>query len=196
MMGYIIAAIILLLVLILFLKVQVEVKIVIKNGKNYSFVIMRILKGLLRLRFNLSLIPSRKTLFQVMINRADSEMEQKSFVKVVTDVFTRLFNAYINYKNRPRHMKSKIKVYSLSVQTCIGTGDAATTALICGGAFAFFYNIAYFLRETYNLQKQQIIVAPNFQRPQIDLDLDCIINFKLGHIIITGMKIFIRKSRR
>jgi len=196
LMGYIIAAIILLLILMLCLKIQVEIKIIIKNGKNYSFIIMRIFRGLLRLRFNLSLIPSGISSVKFTIRKTDSKMEKQSSVKDISRILMRSFDIYKNYNDQLRYMKSKMKVYNLSLQANIGTGDAAATALICGGTFAFFYTFAYFLKEKYNLQNQQIVVVPNFQRPYMDLDLDCIINFKLGHIIIAGMKVLTSKLEK
>lgn len=92
-------------------------------------------------------------------------------------------------------MLSKIKFRNFSVLTRVGVGDAAATALITGGFFTIFSLIINHLENRYDLQKKKIVILPFFQGSVFDIDLDCIIDFKMGHIIITGLRILMKKLK-
>ena len=163
-----------LLLLLLLLRAQLEINIIIKNGRNFSFLIIRMLK-FFRIRMNLSIRQGETGRIALSLRKTDSDMARMAQLRK-------------KYKQQFAYIKSKVKVNNFSVRTRIGTGDAATTALASGGSFAAFSLITLHLQKYYHLDRQKLQVVPYFQGPLFDLDLDCIIYFKIGHIMITGFK--------
>jgi len=184
----------LIFLLILLIKIQVEIKIIIKNGRNYSFVIFRLLR-LLRIRINLSVEKDEKGQAAIFIRKTDSDVHKKTPIEQVFKRIKRMVRIHGKYKEQINYMKSKVKVNSFYVRFRYGTGDAASTALALGGLYAFFSALILYLKQSYKLQKQRLSILPYFQGPMLDLDLDCIINFKIGHIIITGLKMLMKKVK-
>ena len=185
--------ILLTIIILTILRVQVEIKIIIKNGSNFSFIILRLFKGLLRLRINLSIMSGKKGLLSVFMRKTDSKLEHQTPINI--SYLLHLSGFYSRYKNQLAYMMSKIKFRNFSVLTRVGVGDAAATALVTGGFFTIFSLIITHLENRYDLQKKKIVILPFFQGSVFDIDLDCIIDFKMGHIIITGLKILMKKLK-
>ena len=176
-----------LLLLLLLLRAQLEINIIIKNGRNFSFLIIRMLK-FFRIRMNLSIRQGETGRIALSLRKTDSDTEKAASLDYVLDIMARMAQLRKKYKQQFAYLKSKVKVNNFSVRTRIGTGDAATTALASGGSFAAFSLITLHLQKYYHLDRQKLQVVPYFQGPLFDLDLDCIIYFKIGHIMITGFK--------
>lgn len=192
---YVSAALLLIGLLSSLLKVQLEIKVIIKNSKNYSYIIVRLLNGKLRIRVNMSVKPGKNGLFSVTVRKTDSAMENETNFVESMEMFMRMSQMYKKYREQTNYLKSKLKIENFSIYSRVGTGDAAATAIAYGGFFTVFSVIARHLKNRYSLQKQKIVILPFFQGSVFDLDLDCIINFKLGHIMITGMKMLLKNIK-
>ena len=79
-MIYYVFLIIVSLLLLLLLKIQVEIKVIIKDGKNFSFIIIRFLV-FFRLRMNLSLKKDGTSLIALTLRKIDSDTETKPSFK-------------------------------------------------------------------------------------------------------------------
>lgn len=180
--------------LLLWIKIQLEIKVIIKDRRNLSFLIVRLLH-LLRLRVNFSIDREGKRLFSLSLRKNDSEIKEKTSLEQVWKYIRKLVNFYTNHTEPINFMKSKVRVDNFSIRSRIGTGDAASTALAFGSFYAFFSLISSHLNEYYHLQGRKLDILPHFQGPLFDLDLSCIINFRIGHIIITGLKILAKKVK-
>jgi hypothetical protein len=194
LIPYLILFIVLLCLLMILLKIQVEIKVIIKNGQNFSFVIFRLLR-LIRLRMNLSINQDGKGLISLSLRRTELDKEKKASVEQVWNYIKKLLNFYTSNIDQINFMKSKVKINNLYIRTRIGTGDASATALSVGGFYAFFSFLIRHLDEYYHFQKCKLDVLPYFQGSLFDLNLDCIINFKIGNIIITGLKMLTKKVK-
>ena len=182
-----------LLLLLLLRDTQLEINIIIKNGKNFSFIIIRILM-ILRIRLNLSIKQDESGEISLSIKKTDSDMEKQTSIEQALEIMIKMFRRLRTYKQAFDYMKTKIIVNNFSVRTRVGTGNAAATALASGGFYTAFHLITLHLQNYYRLGKQKLKVIPYFNGPLFDLDLDCIINFKIGHIIITGIKIILKSK--
>ncbi len=194
LIPYLMLFIVLLCFLMVLLKIQVEIKIIIRNGQNFSFVIFRLLR-LIRLRMNLSIDQDGKRLISLSLRRTKSGTEKKASVEQAWNYIKKMLNFYTGNIDQINFMKSRVKINNLYIRTRIGTGDASATALSVGGFYAFFSFLIHHLNEYYHFQKWKLDVLPYFQGSLFDLNLDCIINFKIGHIIITGLKMLTKKVK-
>ena len=183
----------LLLLFLLLLKIQIEVKVIIKDGKNFSFAVLRFM-GLFRLRLNLSIGKNKRGDISLTLRKSDSDLDQKTSLEEAWEMLRRLVPLVGKYKEPLRFLKSKIQFHNFSLLTKIGTGDAAVTSLTIGVFYAFFSLVKRILDQNYHLQNSKLVVLPYFQGLLFDLDLDCIINFRFGHIIITGLKMLLKNG--
>lgn len=123
------------------------------------------------------------------------DMDKKASFEQLWDSIKDVFQYYGAHVEPFRYFKRKVKFNNFSVSSRIGTGDAATTAMTIGGCYAFFTTISRYLYRHYHLQKSKLDMQPYFSGPLFDLDLDCIMNFKFGHIIIAGLKLLTKKEK-
>lgn len=183
-----------LLLLLLLLKVQIEVKIIIKNGRNFSYFIIRFL-GFIRLRMNLFLKKNKKGLPSLTFRKNSSSTNKNASLEQFWQTVREFFQFYEAHIEPLRYFKSKVKLDSFSIHSRIGTGDAASTAMTIGGCYAFVTFISRYLYQHYRLQISKLDIIPYFSGPLFDLDLNCIMNFKFGHIIIAGLKLLSKKEK-
>ena len=184
-----------LLVAIIFTETQIEIKLVIKNGKNYSFIVVRLLKGLVNLRLNLSMESGKHTWLKVIIRKTDTSKDYEKTPKKIINKLVRKITFIKKYKKQINYMLSRINFDKLAINTSIGTSDAAVTAMVSGLTMAFMSVLLAYLNNKLYLKNQRILVTPFYQGPIFDLNLDCIIGLKLGHIIVTSIKIGLKKLR-
>ncbi|MFZ3101921.1 MAG: DUF2953 domain-containing protein [Desulfitobacteriaceae bacterium] len=82
----------------------------------------------------------------------------------------------------------------------IGFRDPVQTALVVGSLWAILgTSLARFYRQvTMDTDHPQVQIIPQFQKPGISCEIHCIFKLRLGHIIITGLKLLLifRQARR
>lgn len=184
-----------LFVAIIFTETQIEIKLVIKNGKNYSFIVVRLLKGLVNLRLNLSMESGKHTWLKIIIRKTDTSKDYEKTPKKIINKLVRKITFIKKYKKQINYMLSRINFDKLAINTSISTSDAAVTAMVSGLTMAFMSVLLAYLNNKLYLKNQRILVTPFYQGPIFDLNLDCIIGLKLGHIIVTSIKIGLKKLR-
>lgn len=195
MIFYIIIFSIVFILMLILLKIQIEIKIIIKNGNNHSFIIIRVLKGLIRLRLNLSVFTDENSLLKLSIKKtASPKTKETNFLQLIS-FLQKNFNSLKQYKDHIDYMKSKIKLSKLSISTTIGTGDAAATAFVTGFLMTALSMTFAYIGNKSPLESQKCTVIPYFNGTIFDLKVDCIINFKIGHIIVTGIKMILKKIK-
>jgi len=188
----IILLILLINLLLLFIRIQIEINLIIKNGKYLSYIVLHFLY-LFRIHINLYINPKNKRLISLSLDKKSKNKENTVSIEQIINYFKKTSNLYRNNIKQISFIKSKIKIKDLYLLTRIGTGDAATTALSVGSIYTFFSLLHRYLYENYCLQNLKLEVFPNFRGSMFDLKLNCIINFKIGHIIITSLKMLMNK---
>jgi len=85
---------------------------------------------------------------------------------------------------------SKISLQKLTWSTEVGTGEAGNTGVLVGLIWALKGLILQyiFFGAKKTLGKPKLKVIPNFTRPIMAWDVDCIFDVTCGHIIIGGIK--------
>ncbi len=175
------------LLALLLRKTQLEISIIIRNGKNRSFLILRMLK-FIRIRINLPVRKGKKGRRGTFLHKTDSDRETKFSSEDHLKKIKKMARLRKKAKLSLNYIKSGIEVDHLSVCTRFGTGDAAVTAWLSGGLYFAFSFIVPYLKNNYHLKKQKLQIVPYYRGRMFDLNLDCIIQFKISHIIIAGFK--------
>lgn len=191
-MSILLLLILIIVVIIIFCllaKLEVEIKIILKNGVNYSFLIIRLLRGILRLRINLSFKGLNQNFFSIILRKTDSSLDKETSLEEVFKFFQKNHKRLLSNAGISKYLFSKTEIRSLSLNLEIGTGDAAQTAIISGAIIFIFSTIQFYIRNRYSLGSQILQVIPYFQRQVFNMDLDCIIHLRIGHIIIAGIRI-------
>ncbi|MGI9862175.1 DUF2953 domain-containing protein [Moorella naiadis] len=88
-----------------------------------------------------------------------------------------------------RRFFARVTCQRLRVFLTLGTGEPATTALAYGSAWSLLACLYQNLRHRAHLDllKPELQVTPRFAAPALLGDFNCILTFRLGHIISAGL---------
>jgi hypothetical protein len=79
----------------------------------------------------------------------------------------------------------------IDLKVALGTGDAASTGVVTGALWGIWGALHPLLPPRC---QSRICVQPHFNQRELSLRAQCIFQFKLGHIIFTGLRSFLRYS--
>ncbi|MFE8704180.1 DUF2953 domain-containing protein [Cytobacillus sp. FJAT-54145] len=90
-----------------------------------------------------------------------------------------------------RKFLKKVTVKNLEWQSVIGVGDAAYTGMITGAFWAIKGSIVGLVSNYMKVKVvPNIMITPNFQQAISQTSLKCMIEFRIGHAILAGIKLF------
>lgn len=114
---------------------------------------------------------------------------QRPLFPLLRDFFRESWPKTQEYLGYLRARRNGIALRSLRWETCVGGGDALETALLAGLVWAGKSNLlAYVLHYTGSKGlRPRLAVAPWYKGPRWDMELDCIVTFRPGHIIVGGL---------
>lgn len=179
----------LIIAVILLAELEIEIKIVLKNGVNYSFIVLKLFRGILRFRLNLNLDGSKEGFYSFILRKLDSKLDNKTSLEEVFKLVKKNYKKLPGQADTAKYILSKTRVSNLSLNLELGTGDAAQTAIISGAIAFIFSALQSYIRTRYSLGPQALRVLPYFNHRVFNMDLDCIIHLRIGHIIIAGTRI-------
>ncbi|MGY4689217.1 DUF2953 domain-containing protein [Salibacterium sp. K-3] len=85
---------------------------------------------------------------------------------------------------------NKWKIKRFSWKTRFGTGDAAWTGLLSGLSWSVKQTAAGLLSAVMQMTcRPEVDVSPDFQNRQFETELTCMVTVRLGHAIITGIRV-------
>lgn len=90
-----------------------------------------------------------------------------------------------------RKFLRKVKVKTFQWHSLIGTGDAVLTGICVGGSYAIKGSIIGLLSRYIRFIKAPIYsITPDYKKPSASTSFFCIVEFRIGHAIVAGIKIF------
>lgn len=176
------------MILSFFSNLQLSLKIKIDNRTNYSFFTIRLFGGLIRLRFNFSLKSLDKRAVSVILRKTDSGYERHTEIDDIFQLISKAYKKYSKHGQQLKRLVSKATIHHSSLNMTVGVGDAAQTALLSGAMLTILTFMNVHMKNTLRLEESQIKLTPFFGGMKFAMSLDCIIDIKLGHIIITGIR--------
>lgn len=185
----------LIIIAIFLIELETEIKIILKDGENYSFIAFRLFGGILRLRLNLTLDKKRKGFYSLILRKTDSKLDKETSLEEVFKLIKKNYKKLFSQVDVVKYLLSKAKISNLSLNLELGTGDAAQTAIISGAIAFIFSAIQSYIVNRYSLGPQALRVLPCFNYIVFNMDLDCIIHLRIGHIIFAGTRIIGRKIK-
>lgn len=205
---YFLLAIVMFITAILFLyHLHIKLKIDYKKTNNSDIIILIISMafGIIKYRIELPFLDFVKRMDNFAIRyriRFKSGKEIRNQLKFrraesMSEFFSKfddLIDCYYINKNTISYFSKKTHINNFSLNASLGFDDAYITGISCGVLYVVVINFLAFLKRDINLQIQYIKFEPVFNKEVFDLKLNCIIDIKLGHIII-GIKKLIKTSR-
>ncbi|MDD3839234.1 MAG: DUF2953 domain-containing protein [Clostridia bacterium] len=149
------------LLVMLFINLKIRVKAYINMAKKESYITFSALGGLFNLKYDLKW--TKKT-------------QRKRAVKFICII------------KGIKYMLNKTTLSNLFFHMKLGLDDAYYTALATGFFISVSNIILSILKQTVKVNNQNINILPCYNVLTFELDFDCIISIKLGHIIIAGFK--------
>lgn len=114
----------------------------------------------------------------------------EDFIKSLKNV-KNIVEHVVNFHKIIRHFLKKVQVKQFEWHSKVGIGDAAETAVVVGGCWAIKGSIIGLLTNYLSFSKMPTyLITPDFQNKKIETIFSCILYFRIGQAIVTGIKLF------
>ncbi len=90
----------------------------------------------------------------------------------------------------------KLSIHDFSLILTYGTEDAALSALIYGLLWGIIGSLLSILSNNLIFSTKDILITPYYNREEVNFEFSCIIKFKFGDIINTGIMLFRRNIQQ
>nr|WP_295969858.1 DUF2953 domain-containing protein [uncultured Bacillus sp.] len=191
----------LLLVLILLSKIKVSIYYSHAQDDDSLQVDFRALFGLIKYRLNVPLVKVDEDSSTLVIdkkleseggkikNKSITQISGEDMLKNFQD-FRTLLRHIVSFHRIIRHFFKKVKVTELDWRTNIGAGDAALTGILTGALWTIKGSLIGLISEYFLLQNiPRITVQPHFQMKVTQTIFKCMLQFRIGHAMLAGIKI-------
>jgi Protein of unknown function (DUF2953) len=197
----IISFILFLLTIILFTKVTVEVFYYHGQDNDHLTIRVRALFNLVKKKIDVPVIkvddnsPTLVVKEKVQTGEDDSKAKKKVHQFAAHDYMDRLHDTkemlthIIGFHTIIKKFLRTVTVHSFHWHSMIGTGDAAITGTIVGGAWGLKGVIVGILTRYLRFQvSPDYSITPSFQHAISLTKFNCIIRFRVGNAIMAGLK--------
>lgn len=131
---------------------------------------------------------SKKTKRQqrITVDKIKHKQQQWQQLKTHINGLYRIIKAFL----------SKVRCQQLVWHSTIGTGDAAETGVMTGliwslKSVTLGFSTGYLRMETV----PDFRVTPDFNQPRLETHITCILKFRLGQAMLTGLRLFFRAKK-
>lgn len=174
--------------LLCFSTIEFEIKIFVNNAENYLFVSMRWLKGLVTLRYNMSLGVDSKKRWRLLIRKTDNAAAREAPLQKAVESIKRWTSSAKGLKTVILYVLGVVRIPYIQLHMSIGLYDAAVTALLTGSIQSLIYILFSYAKTRIMIGDADINIKPNYAGNNITIRGDGIIRLRLGHIIIASVK--------
>ncbi len=114
----------------------------------------------------------------------------KDFLNMIQDTKSMLEHVQAMHKIIRKFLNT-MKLRNIKWDSVIGVSDAATTGTLTGLLWSAKGGLIGVISNYMRLQNMpSITITPSFQKPIIQTEFSCIIQFRIGNAILVGLKIF------
>jgi len=201
-LAIIFCSLIVLLLLLSILKITILVRYYHKKDNDDLTIEIRLLFGLIKIKKKIPLIKIDDNSPSIVIKEETKMGDSSEPVSEETkqigahDIMTMLSNAQkilqhiVNLHRIVKYFCSKLKIKNMEWSTIIGLGDAAHTGMISGAVWAGKGAIIGIISRYMKLMDMpKINIYPHFQGVASETLFTCMIQFRLGHAMMAGIKL-------
>lgn len=191
-----------LLTAIALIKLNIVIELVV-DGKNGHFVIsLFALQGIFKLKYEVPTFDINEEGITMGVqkmrgknDRRKSESKRKLSFSQMIDQLKSYRGLYKNNHNifcsLRNYIRRKFTIEEIKLDIVIGTGEANHTAILNGALWALCGSLLSMVSHYMAMLRKSISIKSDFSNKKLLIDLYCIINFKIVHIIVMGFKIFV-----
>lgn len=191
-----------LMLLILFTKLTIYINYYHHKDDDNLRVELRAWFGLIRYKKSFPIIKVDDQSAGIIIKEKAKKSNHKTTAtdKESKITVTEVLNSLKNYREILQHVFElnritrrffkKVAVRQFEWHSVIGVGDAAHTGTVSGVLWAIKGSIISLLSHYLRMKTMpKLLVQPNFQQVITQTNLSCMIQFRVGHAIVAGLKI-------
>lgn len=207
--AFIIILILIVFLAIMFYVMPIKIKLKTIRVKDDDTILIRIktLYGIVNIKFEVPFLDivfvdnklSLKYKAKVVSNKTNKLWKKLSKVFTVDDFknMKRFFHHDpVFFRKLRNYWSNRLIINDFSFILKYGTSDAAFTALLYGTFWAILGSILAIVNNNLRFSTKDIVITPYFDRETINIEFSCIIKFKFGDIINTGIMLFRRRIQR
>lgn len=194
----VVLAIVLIAVLLYFMPIRIKLKTIRKDENDVIAIGLKTLYGILNLKFevpflDIVFVDGKLALkYKAEVESAKTSRLLKQFNKIFTaGDFQNIKKYFRGDKEFLHHVLTYwsrvLTVNDLSIIIKYGLTDAALAAWIYGAIWTVLGTILSLVKCNINATTKDIVVIPYFDRETFHIEFSCIIKFKFGNIINTGI---------
>lgn len=181
-------------------KVIIKIEMLHDGDNDHYKVQIKTLYGLIRYTIDIPLLKMNKQKPEIILKQKTKQAttnNQKKTRKKITpkDVLNTLHNVQeitkhiVGLHKIIRKFLHHIHIQEFEWHTCLGVGDAAHTGIVNGVAWSIKSFILQLLsRYMQFMNPPQISITPDFNHFVSKTRLKCMIDFRLGHAILAGLR--------
>ncbi|GAA0333057.1 DUF2953 domain-containing protein [Bacillus carboniphilus] len=202
--GLVVAILVLLILIIFITKLTVEIDLY--HGRDNDHLKIKFFAWFRIIRFTID-VPmvevdkdSPSIVFKEEMKTGKKEKLKKEKKKRITP--KEIINSLLDTKEILTHITqfykivrdflNKVSIKKLDWKTAVGVGDASQTGVLTGAIWAIKGSIIGLISANMKLKvTPNLMVTPLFQQMASSISLQCMIQFRIGHAIIAGIKMLI-----
>ena len=190
--------------IILLTKISVKATLEYNENKATLHLKVKALFGLVRISYDLPKTKESKEFVgenagqERGMSRREEEKNQFDPIDPLMDIYT-FIQKISKLKDIVTGFLKKVHVSKFDWSTQFGTGDAASTGILTGIAWAIKGVTLGLFSKYFTVTDHPIIgVTPHFNKEVFQTRFQCIFRFRIGHAIVAGIQLFNfwRKTRR
>lgn len=194
--------IVLLVLFLLIIITKIKVKIRYQHVRDNDELIIKLSAwfGLIRYTFDIPVInvDMDSAAVEVQANKGTSDQTKKEDKKEFSsedlvhtfNTMKKIIQHIVGFHKIIRHFLKKVQVKQFEWNSRIGIGDAAHTGTLVGTCWAIKGSVIGLLTTTLNFRVMPLInITPDFQEQRAETAILCILRFRIGQAIMTGIKL-------
>lgn len=199
--AIIIGAFLLLLVLLCFLKLTIHIRYYHKKDNDDLKIEVRALFGLIKYKKTIPLIKIDND-SPTLVMEEETEIKGKKDTTEETKQYSpsdllnflsnskELLNHVVQFHRIVRSFLAKLTIRNIEWSSIVGLGDAAHTGMISGAIWAVKGSIIGIISNYMKLlDMPKINIYPHFQGVASETLFSCMIQFRIGHAMMAGIKL-------
>ncbi|EOR23801.1 DUF2953 domain-containing protein [Niallia alba] len=199
--AIIIGAFLLLLVLLCFLKLTIHIRYYHKKDNDDLKIEVRALFGLIKYKKTIPLIKIDND-SPTLVMEEETEIKGKKDTTEETKQYSpsdllnflsnskELLNHVVQFHRIVRSFLAKLTIRNIEWSSIVGLGDAAHTGMVSGAIWAVKGSIIGIISNYMKLRDMpKINIYPHFQGVASETLFSCMIQFRIGHAMMAGIKL-------